>query len=532
MNAVPIEADALPEGWTGCVLRDVMTNAIGGEWGLPSEQADGKSLIEAAVIRGTEFRSWDKDKGATAARRAIPERKLPGRRLEEGDLVLEVSGGGPQQPVGRTILIDRLTLDSSSLPLTCSNFCRRIQLSKCVDPGFVWWALRSLYARGHLDQYQTQTTNLRNLNVTDFLDGLQIAIAPQAEQTRIVAKVEELLARMNAARERLAIAPTILKRFRQSILAAACSGQLTANWRESHECEPIDAALARTAKGVDPKAIKHLVRRGTDGIPEAELPELPSTWIARSVRHLVEVGAILDFQDGNHGSLYPRATDFGDKGIKFLTAAQVFDNRVLLDETPLLKRDKAKLLRIGFALPDDVLLTHNATVGRVAILPQYDGDVILGTSVTYYRTNRDAILPQYLCYFMQGQFWQDQLRSVMEQTTRNQVSVTKQVEFQVVLPPVEEQQEIIRHVKALFALADKIESRVQAATVRVEKIMQAILAKAFRGELVPTEAELARQENRAYEPAAALLARIQAARSATAPTAAKRPRPRKSASRP
>jgi len=76
------------------------------------------------------------------------------------------------------------------------------------------------------------------------------------------------------------------------------------------------------------------------------------------------------------------------------------------------------------------------------------------------------------------------------------------------VPSVAEQREIVRRVEALFALADKIEARVQAATARVQKITQAILAKAFRGELVPTEAELARAENRPYEPATVLLERI------------------------
>ena len=76
------------------------------------------------------------------------------------------------------------------------------------------------------------------------------------------------------------------------------------------------------------------------------------------------------------------------------------------------------------------------------------------------------------------------------------------------LPPIEEQHEIIRRVDALFKLADAIEKRVAAATVRAEKLTQAILAKAFRGELVPTEAELARREGRGYESASVLLERI------------------------
>jgi type I restriction enzyme S subunit len=77
------------------------------------------------------------------------------------------------------------------------------------------------------------------------------------------------------------------------------------------------------------------------------------------------------------------------------------------------------------------------------------------------------------------------------------------------LPPLAEQLEIVRRVEALFKLADAIEKRVAAATARADKLTQAILAKTFRGELVPTEAELARREGRTYEPASALLERIQ-----------------------
>jgi type I restriction enzyme S subunit len=76
------------------------------------------------------------------------------------------------------------------------------------------------------------------------------------------------------------------------------------------------------------------------------------------------------------------------------------------------------------------------------------------------------------------------------------------------LPPLTEQHEIVRRVEALFALADAVERRVAAATARAERLTQAVLARAFRGELVPTEAELARREGRAYESASELLRRI------------------------
>ena len=88
----------------------------------------------------------------------------------------------------------------------------------------------------------------------------------------------------------------------------------------------------------------------------------------------------------------------------------------------------------------------------------------------------------------------------MEQTTRNQVSVTKQVEFGIAVPPLAEQQEIVLRVEGLFALADQIEARYAKAATHVEKLTQSILAKAFRGDLVLQDPN--------DEPAEALLSRI------------------------
>jgi type I restriction enzyme S subunit len=97
----------------------------------------------------------------------------------------------------------------------------------------------------------------------------------------------------------------------------------------------------------------------------------------------------------------------------------------------------------------------------------------------------------------------------------------------VAIPPLSEQHEIVRRVDALFKLADQIERRVEAATKRANKLTQSILARAFSGELVPTEAELERRQGRSYEPASELLARIRSERDKTAATsnATKRGKP-------
>jgi type I restriction enzyme, S subunit len=78
---------------------------------------------------------------------------------------------------------------------------------------------------------------------------------------------------------------------------------------------------------------------------------------------------------------------------------------------------KAKALRKGWALTGDVLLTHNATVGRVAIVEDPIDPFLLGTSVTYYRTNQSLLLNRFLFWLFCSPIFQRQLNTIMGQTT-------------------------------------------------------------------------------------------------------------------
>ncbi len=97
-------------------------------------------------------------------------------------------------------------------------------------------------------------------------------------------------------------------------------------------------------------------------------------------------------------------------------------------------------------------------------------------------------------------------------STAPRINVADIKKFPIPFPPLPEQQEIVHRVDALFAFADSIEAKVKAARENTEKLRQSILAKAFSGELVPTETELARKEGRDYEPAETLLERIKVER--------------------
>jgi len=488
-------SDDLPGGWAAVEFGQVVESMKNGLYKPASSYADrGVACLRMYNIENGGI-SWHNIK-----RMKLSPTEGREYELAPGDLL--VNRVNSRELVGKAAVIpeglEHCVFESKNI---------RVRLhSSAIEPRYANYAL-SLWGREHFTINSQQVVGMASISQPQIA-AFRFPLAPLAEQRRIVEKVEALLEQVNRAKGRLDRVPLILKRFRQAVLAAGCAGELTSEWRGTQRVE----SMADHLRGValqDSAAARRLARRSTVGLTEVSPPEdLPETWCIRSVKELVTRGAIIDFQDGNHGSLYPRATDFGEMGVRFLTAKQVFNDRVLLDEAPFLRAETARTLRIGHARPGDVLLTHNATVGRVGVLPVDAPPCILGTSVTYYRLNPAVLDSRFVAYLMQSELWQSQLRTVMEQTTRNQVSVRKQAEFWLVLPPPEEQREIARRIDDVFRLANAVEGRITTAIDRTENLTQAVLATAFAGELVPTEAELARAEGRSYETAEELLARV------------------------
>lgn len=96
-------------------LRELVDFSLGGDWGKsPDEKLE--DFVKVKVVRGTEFGNWWQNKAKTAALRQIKKSSFEKRELKNGDLVVEVSGGGPNQPVGRVVVIDNEALSNSEYP--------------------------------------------------------------------------------------------------------------------------------------------------------------------------------------------------------------------------------------------------------------------------------------------------------------------------------------------------------------------------------------------------------------------------------
>ncbi len=510
----------LPEGWTGVSLVELISFVIGGDWGK-GEQEKPADWLPARIIRGTEFRGWEQHKGSTGATRFLKPSSLEKRQLRVGDLVLEVSGGGPDQSVGRTMVIDDDAISRSPFPLSCTNFCRLVRFTGYCDSRYVNFCLKWLYKQGHFDKFQNQTVNIRNLEFPRFASETDIPLPPLAEQRRIVAKVEQILARVNAARERLGRVPATLKRFRQSVLAAACSGRLTADWREEHRGEePAGMLIAniledrrrrfgaatQTTNGDRKESGRRTRDLNRQEVACESLPELPHGW------EWVTWNDLADWITYGFTRPMPHVAD----GIPIVSAKTVRDGYFDFDEIERTTGEAfASLSEKDKPRRGEILITKDGAIrGRAAIV-NTDEPFCITQAVALVRFGGMTADPQYLLHVIQSSFTQKLIDEESSGTAIPHISITSFGRFPIPLPPLAEQREIVRRVSALFALADGIEAKLAAARKRVDALTQAVLAKAFRGELVPTEAGLARAEGRSYEPASALLGRVRAERDAT-----------------
>jgi type I restriction enzyme S subunit len=304
-------------------------------------------------------------------------------------------------------------------------------------------------------------------------------------------------------RARLARVPLILKRFRQAVLAAACSGTLTAGWRET--CPNLDPAGNRW-------------RLKEPAANETALAEVPDLWVRRPLKHISERVSV--------GHVGPTTKHYcaADVGVPFVRSQNVRPERLDLEGIQHITPEFHGALKKSQLKAGDLLIVRvGANRGDTCIVPAGLGELNCANIVLARPLAGVSRWLEMYCQSPEGKAQLDEMTTGSAQGVLNTTSIA---ELLIPLPPLAEQHEIVRRVDALLSLADAIERRVALATARADKVPQAILNKAFRGELVPTEAELARAEGRTYEPASDMLARIRKEREATAaaPSRAKAPR--------
>ncbi len=185
--------------------------------------------------------------------------------------------------------------------------------------------------------------------------NFEIPLAPLSEQKRIAEKLDTLLAHVDACQTHLERVPQILKRFRQSVLAAATSGRLTEDWRESHQNiglakQQFDEILTDREKRSKKTPEKHLLDEEFD---------IPKGWLWVSLDSLSS-----QIVDGTHFT-----PTYVDEGVPFISVKDIRNGRIDFSDTKFIpKHEHLELSKRCKPEIGDLLITKSGTIGRMAMV--------------------------------------------------------------------------------------------------------------------------------------------------------------------
>lgn len=376
-----------------------------------------------------------------------------------------------------------------------------------INPGYIKYFLTSDLFQKPLSMLSRSAQD--GFNKQDLAE-FYFPVPPENEQIRIANKLDSLLAKVDAAQTRLEKIPTLLKRFRQAVLAAATSGELTQEWRETNSdlCfgntdalavkEIVDAhhvSECKKAERLGKRKPRHPHSNKKSADVEANLPAIPTQWLYQRLEDMSH-----GVSDGTHFT--PK---YVEKGIPFFSVKNVRPFKVSDENIKYISEEEYEEIdarcnsRVG-----DILYTKIGATYGYAAQNKIGYKHALYVSLALIKPVKEYFLSDYAEIIMNSELVFNQARNRVSGMGVPDLHLIEIRDFKVPIPHILEQKEIIRRTNSLYELAATVEKQYSEAKKRIDRLTQSLLAKAFRGELVPQDPN--------DEPASELLKRIQTER--------------------
>ena len=390
--------DSIPEHWNTRRLRNSLLSHASGVWG-----ADADGIHDLPCIRVADFnRDHSSIKADNPTIRAITRSERQGKILRAGTLLLEKSGGGEKQPVGTVVLYDH------DLEATCSNFIEMLVVRGEYDPRYLKFAHSTLYALGVNKRSIKQTTGIQNIDLYSYLSE-SFPVPTLEEQAAIVwflDHADEQIQRYIASKERLI---ALLEEQRQALVHQAVTRGLDPNVR------------------LKPSRIEWL-------------GDVPEHWEGRRLRTVAEMRV----------SNVDKHTKEEEMPVRLCNYTDVYKNEVI-DQTlefmhATASPDEITRFRIR---EQDVLITKDSEtwddIGVPAFVSETSEDLICGYHLAILRP-QDEITGRFLALVLQAQASKHQFSTQARGVTRYGLTHNGILSVQVPLPPLEEQQRIVKYL--------------------------------------------------------------------------------------
>ena len=404
-----------------------------------------KKLVDHVPVIKTGVERFDGEKsyystGSISDKEMIPEGKFTfrDRPARANRLVLEKDVvQARMRETQKAVLVGKKLKDS----LLSTGFLQFRPEDNGYNSRLFYYYLRSDRFLKQRDEYATGSTQVA---LTDEgAEKIDLVIPPQEQQKSIADKLDILLAKVGDVQFRLDKIPTILGRFRQSILAAAFSGELTKEWRKKNKVNV--------------------------------------NW------QEIELGGVLA------NLKYGTATKCSREKKKHpvLRIPNVVQGYIELNDLKYADLDKKEYESLSLEIGDILLIRSNGSVslvGRTALVTEKEKGMAYAGYLIRLRVNKDLIIPEFLQYQFQSYAMRLQIELPARSTSGvNNINGEEVKNLQISLPSLDEQKEVIRRLQASFAFLEKNEQEFNKAKNYTDKLEQSILAKAFRGELVQSK---------------------------------------------
>ncbi len=464
-------SDELPEGWERTTLKDVIDNHRGGVWGAEAKGKKGYPVLRSTNMRGSKLDFTE------VARCEISNDVAKDVALQAGDIIVSKSSGSPHL-VGLPALFEGSPDGQMYL---YSNFTMRLRPSSHrINPKYLFHFLSGAKAEQDRRSMSQDTSGLRNLKTGEYL-AQPLPLPPLPEQQRIVEKIEKLFDESRTAREALDAVPSLLKRFRQSVLAKAFRGELV---EHDPNDEPASVLLERIKAERKVRSGDSSTVARTKGkkyvepapIDTSELPQLPEGW------EWVSFDGLLDELKNGYFSKTP---EFEPPGIPILRISALRPRLVNFGELRYLREEMKKVSHYQLRNGDLLFTRYNGNLDLVGVCGMVRGlqvPIIYPDKLIRARIFSEYVLPEYLEIYFSTQVPRDIIEGKAKSSAGQQGISGKDLKnVPVALAPLAEQRRIVAKIESLFAQAEAIEQAVEVARRRAEQIDQAILARAFRG---------------------------------------------------
>jgi type I restriction enzyme, S subunit len=469
--------NGLPDGWVMVALADlgaageqaVLTGPFGSNMGREDFIHSGIPVFTIGCL-GADGIVRSKLLHVSPA----TAKQLQTYRLKEGDFLFSRMAS-----VGRAGIVPS---DLSGALFNYHLIRLRLDENVILPRLFFYYVRGSQVVREYLEAVSRGAT--RDGINTKLLLNMPVTVPPVPEQRRIVAKIDSLSSKSKRARDQLDHIRRLVEKYKQAILTAAFRGELTREWRRSHRlvcAPPLDA------KTIDERL--------------ADVGRLPDRWRWTAVANIADITGGLT-KNAKRSSLSLQ--------VPYLRVANVYANELRLNDIAEIGCTEPEFRRTRLHKGDLLIVEGNGSIDQIGRVAIWDGEITECSHQNHLIRARAGkeVLPAFVLHWLMSADGRSLIEKVVSSSSGlHTLSISKIEGLPIPICGKEEQQEIIRLIDSAFSWIDRLANEAASARKLIDHLDQAILAMAFRGDLVPQDPN--------DEPASVLLEQIKVSRQGT-----------------